>query len=128
MIDPKMKILVVDDFATMRRIIKNILKDLGYENIFEADCGLSALEILKKENINFIISDWNMPQMSGIELLKAVRHSEQWQDIPFLMVTAEGQKENVIEAAKNKVSNYIVKPFTAEVLREKINKIFENRK
>ncbi|MGQ9694874.1 MAG: response regulator [Thermodesulfobacteriota bacterium] len=128
MIDLKMKILVVDDFATMRRIIKNILRELGYENIFEADSGLSALEILKRENINFIISDWNMPQMSGIELLKAVRNSEVWQDMPFLMVTAEGQKENVLEAAKNKVSNYIVKPFTAEVLKEKINKIFENRK
>lgn len=128
MIDLKMKILVVDDFATMRRIIKNILRELGYENILEADSGLSALEILKKENINFIISDWNMPQMSGIELLKAVRNSENWRDIPFLMVTAEGQKENVLEAAKNKVSNYIVKPFTAEVLKEKINKIFENRK
>ncbi len=128
MLDQKMKILVVDDFATMRRIIKNILRDLGYENILEADSGLSALEILKKENINFIISDWNMPQMSGIELLKAVRQSESWKDIPFLMVTAEGQKENVLEAAKNKVSNYIVKPFTAEVLKEKINKIFENRK
>lgn len=128
MIDLKMKILVVDDFATMRRIIKNILRELGYENIFEADSGLSALEVLKKENINFIISDWNMPQMSGIELLKAVRNSENWRDIPFLMVTAEGQKENVIEAAKNKVSNYIVKPFTAEVLKEKINKIFENKK
>lgn len=128
MIDLKMKILVVDDFATMRRIIKNILRELGYENIFEADSGLSALEILKRENINFIISDWNMPQMSGIELLKAVRNSEVWHDMPFLMVTAEGQKENVLEAAKNKVSNYIVKPFTAEVLKEKINKIFENRK
>lgn len=128
MIDLKMKILVVDDFATMRRIIKNILRELGYENIFEADSGLSALEILKRENINFIISDWNMPQMSGIELLKAVRNSEVWQDMPFLMVTAEGQKENVLEAAKNKVSNYIVKPFNAEVLKEKINKIFENRK
>lgn len=128
MLDQKMKILVVDDFATMRRIIKNILRELGYENILEADSGLSALEILKKENVNFIISDWNMPQMSGIELLKAVRQSESWKDIPFLMVTAEGQKENVLEAAKNKVSNYIVKPFTAEVLKEKINKIFENRK
>lgn len=127
MVDLKMKILVVDDFATMRRIIKNILRELGYENIFEADSGLAALEILKKENINFIISDWNMPQMSGIELLKAVRNSETWKDIPFLMVTAEGQKENVLEAAKNKVSNYIVKPFTAEVLKEKINKIFANR-
>lgn len=127
MTDLKMQILVVDDFATMRRIIKNILRELGYENIFEADSGLAALEILKKENINFIISDWNMPQMSGIELLKAIRNSESWKDIPFLMVTAEGQKENVLEAAKNKVSNYIVKPFTAEILKEKINKIFANR-
>jgi two-component system, chemotaxis family, chemotaxis protein CheY len=127
MADNKMCILVVDDFATMRRIVKNILKQLGYENIHEADDGASALEVLKREKIQFIISDWNMPQMSGIELLKAVRATEAWKDLPFLMVTAEGQKENVIEAVKNRVNNYIVKPFTPETLMEKINKIFEGK-
>ena len=127
MADPKMSILVVDDFATMRRIVRNILKQLGYENIHEADDGASAVEVLKREKIQFIISDWNMPQMSGIELLKTVRASEEWKDLPFLMVTAEGQKENVIEAVKNKVNNYIVKPFTPEVLMEKISKIFEGK-
>jgi len=127
MADSKMNILVVDDFATMRRIVKNILKQLGYENIHEADDGTSALEVLKREKIDFIISDWNMPQMSGIELLKTVRATEAWKDLPFLMVTAEGQKENVIEAVKNKVNNYIVKPFTPETLMEKISKIFEGK-
>ena len=127
MADSKMSILVVDDFATMRRIVKNILKQLGYENIHEADDGTSALEVLKREKIDFIISDWNMPQMSGIELLKTVRATEAWKDLPFLMVTAEGQKENVIEAVKNKVNNYIVKPFTPETLMEKISKIFEGK-
>ncbi len=125
MADANMNILVVDDFATMRRIVRNILKQLGYSNIFEADDGSSAVEILKKEKIQFIISDWNMPQMPGIELLKTVRSTEEWKSLPFLMVTAEGQKENVLEAVKYKVSNYIVKPFTPEVLMEKINKIFE---
>ena len=127
MADTKMNILVVDDFATMRRIVRNILKQLGYENILEADDGSSALEVLKKEKIQFIISDWNMPQMSGIELLKTVRATEAWKDLPFLMVTAEGQKENVIEAVKNRVNNYILKPFTPETLMEKINKIFEGK-
>ena len=127
MADNEMKILVVDDFVTMRRIVKNILKQLGYENILEADDGASAVEVLKREKIHFIISDWNMPQMSGIELLKTVRATEEWKDLPFLMVTAEGQKENVIEAVKNKVNNYIVKPFTPETLMEKISKIFEGK-
>jgi two-component system chemotaxis response regulator CheY len=125
MVDLNMNILVVDDFATMRRIIKNILKQLGYANIFEAENGKSALEILSGEKIQFVISDWNMPEMSGIELLKAVRSREEWKDLPFLMVTAEGQKENVIAAGKYKGSNYIIKPFTPETLMEKINKIFE---
>lgn len=127
MADLKMNILVVDDFSTMRRIVKNVLRQLGYVNIFEADDGMSALDILRKEKIDFVISDWNMPQMSGIELLKAVRTSEEWKDLPFLMVTAEGQKEHVIEAVKHRVNNYIVKPFTAETLMEKINKIFEEK-
>jgi two-component system chemotaxis response regulator CheY len=125
--DLKMNILVVDDFSTMRRIVKNVLRQLGYVNILEADDGMTALEILKREKIDFIISDWNMPQMSGLELLKAVRMSEEWKDLPFLMVTAEGQKEHVIEAVKHRVSNYIVKPFTPETIMEKINKIFEGK-
>jgi two-component system chemotaxis response regulator CheY len=123
--DVKMKVLVVDDFSTMRRIVKNILRQLGFENILEADDGMSALDVLRSQSVDFIISDWNMPRLSGIELLKAVRTSEEWKDLPFLMVTAEGQKENVIEAVKAKVSNYIVKPFTPETLAEKIKKIFE---
>ena len=127
MSDLSMNILVVDDFATMRRIVRNVLKQLGYNNVFEADDGTSAVEILKKEKIQFIISDWNMPQMPGIELLKTVRNAEEWKSLPFLMVTAEGQKENVLEAVKYKVSNYIVKPFTPELLMEKINKIFEGK-
>jgi two-component system chemotaxis response regulator CheY len=123
--DVKMKVLVVDDFSTMRRIVKNILRQLGFENILEADDGMNALDVLRSQSVDFIISDWNMPRLSGIELLKTVRTSEEWQDLPFLMVTAEGQKENVIEAVKAKVSNYIVKPFTPETLAEKIKKIFE---
>lgn len=123
MVDQNMNILVVDDFATMRRIVKNILRQMGFANIFEADDGSTALEVLRKEKIQLIVSDWNMPQMPGIELLKAVRSSEEWKEMPFLMVTAEGQKENVLEAVKHKVSNYIVKPFTPETFMEKINKI-----
>jgi len=127
MADLKMNILVVDDFSTMRRIVKNILRQLGYDNIIEADDGTTALDVLKREKVDFIISDWNMPQMTGLELLKAVRTSQEWKDLPFLMVTAEGQKEHVIEAVKHRVSNYVVKPFTPETLTEKINKIFEGK-
>jgi len=123
--DLGMKILVVDDFATMRRIIKNILRQLGYKNIEEADDGDVGLNLLKAQPFDFIISDWNMPRMSGLELLKAVRSDEQLADLPFLMVTAEAQKENVIEAVKARVSNYIIKPFTAETLAEKINQILD---
>lgn len=122
--DKKMRILVVDDFSTMRKIIKNILRQLGMENIVEADDGTTAWEVLNKDNIDFIVSDWNMPQMTGIELLKKVRGSEEYADVPFLMVTAEAQQENIIEAVQAKVSNYIVKPFTPETLGEKIDKIF----
>ena len=125
--DHAMNILVVDDFSTMRRIVKNILKQLGYLNIFEADDGATALEILGKQKIDLIISDWNMPQISGLELLKTVRASADWKNLPFLMVTAEGQKEHVIEAVKHRVNNYIIKPFTPEVMTEKINKIFEGK-
>jgi len=127
MADLKMNILVVDDFSTMRRIIKNVLKQLGYVNIIEADDGTTALEMMKKEKVDFVISDWNMPQMSGLELLKVVRTTEEWKGLPFLMITAEGQKEHVVEAVKHRVSNYIVKPFTPETLMEKINKIFEGK-
>jgi len=122
--DKNMRILVVDDFSTMRRIIKNILRQLGYNNIVEADDGTAAVGVLEREKVDFIISDWNMPQMTGIELLRHVRQTEQFKDTPFLMVTAEAQQENIIEAVKAKVSNYIVKPFTADTLQEKIEKIF----
>ncbi len=124
MLDLKINILIVDDFQTMRKIIRNALNEIGFSNIFQADNGLAALETLKNEKIQLIISDWNMPEMSGIELLRAVRTSEEWKDMHFIMVTAEGQKENVIEALKNKVSNYIVKPFTPATLAEKINQVF----
>ncbi len=122
--DKNMRILVVDDFATMRRIIKNILRQLGFNNIVEADDGTTAWEVLNQDKIDFVISDWNMPKMPGIDLLRKVRSSEEFADMPFLMVTAEAQQENVIEAVQAKVSNYIVKPFTPDVLIQKIEKIF----
>ncbi|OGQ99803.1 MAG: histidine kinase [Deltaproteobacteria bacterium RIFOXYD12_FULL_55_16] len=122
--DPNMKILVVDDFATMRRIIRNILTQLGFKNIIEADDGTTALNVLKSEKIGLIISDWNMPKMTGLDLLKAVRTDQSIASTPFIMVTAEAQQDNIILAVKAKVSQYIVKPFTAETLAEKLNKIF----
>ena len=124
MADPKMRILVVDDFSTMRRIVRNILRQLGFQNVVEADDGTSAWDVLNREKIDFIVSDWNMPQMTGIDLLRKVRSSEEFADLPFLMVTAEAQQENIIEAVQAKVSNYIVKPFTAEIMKQKIDKIF----
>ncbi len=124
-INNNMGILVVDDFATMRKVIKNLLKQIGYKNIAEAEDGMAALRVLKSEKIDFIISDWNMPNMNGLEFLKAVRADSELSSLPFLMVTAEGLKENVVMAVKAGVSNYIVKPFTAEVLGEKIGKIVE---
>ena len=124
-LDLSMRILVVDDFSTMRRIIKNILKQIGFTNVDEAENGQAALaKIGDGGNYDFVISDWNMPEMTGIELLKLVRANESTKDLPFLMVTAEAKKENVVEAVKAGVNNYIVKPFTAEVLQEKISKIF----
>jgi two-component system chemotaxis response regulator CheY len=120
----KIRILVVDDFSTMRKIIKNILKQLGFENIVEADDGATGWEVLNREKIDFIISDWNMPKMPGIDFLRKVRASEEFRDLPFLMVTAEAQQSNIIEAVQAKVSNYIVKPFTADSLAQKIEKIF----
>lgn len=123
-LDKNMKILIVDDFSTMRRIVKNILRQLNFVNITEADDGTTALEILQREKIDLIVSDWNMPKMTGLELLKAVRADDALKHIPFLMVTAEAQQENIIEAVKAGVSNYIVKPFTAETLSQKINQMF----
>lgn len=123
--DTSIKILIVDDFATMRRILKNILKQLGFNNITEADDGTTALEELAKNSFDLIISDWNMPKMTGIELLKKVRSDPASKDIPFLMVTAEAQKQNVIEAVQAGVSNYVVKPFTAESISEKLEKIID---
>ncbi len=122
--DPNMRILIVDDFSTMRRIVRNILRQIGLNNVVEADDGTTAWDILNREKIDFVVSDWNMPKMTGIELLRKVRSSEQFADMPFLMVTAEAQQENIIEAVQAKVSNYIVKPFTAETLEQKIDKIF----
>ncbi len=119
------KILVVDDFSTMRRIIKNLLRDLGLTNVEEADDGQTALPILKRGDIEFLITDWNMPGMTGIELLKAVREDPALAQIPVLMVTAEAKKEQIIAAAQAGVNGYVVKPFTAAVLKEKIDKIFE---
>jgi len=124
--DTTIKILVVDDFATMRRIIKNVLVQLGYTNIVEADDGTSALEVLQQEKIDLILSDWNMPRMTGLELLKAVRADAATAAIPFIMVTAEARQENIMEAVKAKVSQYIVKPFTAETMQEKLAKVCGN--
>jgi two-component system chemotaxis response regulator CheY len=118
-----MKVLVVDDFATMRRILKNILTQIGYKNIIEADDGTTAMGVLKHEKIDLIISDWNMPKMTGLELLKNVRANPNLATIPFIMVTAEAQQDNIILAVKAKVSQYIVKPFTADTLGEKIKKV-----
>lgn len=120
-----MKILVVDDFSTMRRIIKNLLKDLGMTNVQEADDGQTALPILKEGGIDFLVTDWNMPGMTGIDLLKEVRSDPNLASMPVLMVTAEAKKEQIIAAAQAGVNGYVVKPFTAAVLKEKIDKIFE---
>lgn len=122
--DLNMKVLVVDDFATMRRIIKNVLKQIGFNHILEADDGTSALGILKDNAVDLIISDWNMPQMTGLELLKKIRNEESTKKIPFLMVTAEAQKDNVLQAVQAGVSNYIVKPFTADAVKGKLSQIF----
>ncbi|MDH4228407.1 MAG: chemotaxis response regulator CheY [Nitrospirota bacterium] len=118
-----MKFLVVDDFSTMRRIVRNILKQIGYTDVEEAENGKDALDKLKASHYDFIISDWNMPTMTGLELLKAVREDSGLKGTPFLMVTAESKQENVVEAIQAGVSNYIVKPFTADVLKGKIDKI-----
>ena len=123
--DTNMKILVVDDFSTMRRIIKNLLNDLGFMNIVEADDGNTALPVLKKGGIDFLVTDWNMPGMTGIELLKEVRADDKLNALPVLMVTAEQKREQIVEAAEAGVNGYIVKPFTAQTLKEKMSKIFD---
>lgn len=124
--DPTMRILVVDDFSTMRRIVRNLLKELGYSHIDEAEDGALALSKLKKEKFDFVVSDWNMPNMTGIELLKAIRADAALQALPVLMITAEARKENIIEAAQAGANGYIVKPFTAATLDEKLTKIFKS--
>ncbi|MGI1677453.1 MAG: chemotaxis response regulator CheY [Cellvibrionaceae bacterium] len=123
--DTSMKILIVDDFSTMRRIIKNLLRDLGFENTHEADDGTTALPMLQDGDYDFLVTDWNMPGMSGIDLLKAIRSDESLSSLPALMVTAEAKREQIIEAAQAGVNGYVVKPFTAQILKEKIDKIFE---
>ena len=123
--DKNMKILIVDDFSTMRRIIKNLLRDLGFTNTQEADDGATALPMLQNGNFDFLITDWNMPGMQGIDLLKNVRADPNLSSLPVLMVTAEAKREQIVEAAQSGVNGYIVKPFTAQTLEEKINKIFE---
>ncbi|MCX8070338.1 MAG: chemotaxis response regulator CheY [Thermodesulfovibrionales bacterium] len=128
MFNVSLRVLVVDDFPTMRRIVKNLLKQLGFENIDEAEDGLTALQKLKTGGYGLVVSDWNMPNMEGIDLIRKIRQDPALKDTPFLMVTAEAEKEKVIEAIKAGVDNYIVKPFTAEVLKEKLEKISDKRK
>ena len=123
--DKNMKILIVDDFSTMRRIIKNLLRDLGFTNTEEADDGTTALPMLQTGKYDLLITDWNMPGMQGIDLLRAVRADDKLATLPVLMVTAEQKREQIIEAAKAGVNGYIVKPFTAQTLKEKMDKIFE---
>ena len=126
MADKNLRFLVVDDFSTMRRIVRNLLKELGFTNVDEAEDGQVALHKLKTQHFDFIVSDWNMPNMTGIELLRAVRADAQLKHMPFLMITAEAKRENIIEAAQAGASGYIVKPFTAATLEEKLAKIFQS--
>ncbi len=120
-----MKILIVDDFSTMRRIIKNLLRELGFNNTIEADDGQTAMPKLRTGGVDFLITDWNMPGMSGIELLRTIRADANLKGLPVLMVTAEAKREQIVEAAQAGVNGYVIKPFTAATLEEKINKIFE---
>ncbi|PWI35091.1 chemotaxis protein CheY [Vibrio albus] len=120
-----MKILIVDDFSTMRRIVKNLLRDLGFNNTQEADDGLTALPMLKNGEFDFVVTDWNMPGMQGIDLLRNIRADDELKHLPVLMITAEAKREQIIEAAQAGVNGYIVKPFTAATLKEKLDKIFE---
>jgi two-component system chemotaxis response regulator CheY len=124
MADLNMKILIVDDFSTMRRIVRNLLKQLSFNNVDEAEDGDVALEKIKSGSYDFVITDWNMPNMTGLELLKAIRSDDVLKDLPVLLITAEAEKENVVLAAQAGVNDYIVKPFTGDVLQQKINRIF----
>lgn len=123
--DKNMKILVVDDFSTMRRIIKNLLKDLGFTNVQEADDGNTALPMLLQGDFDFVVTDWNMPGMQGIDLLRNIRANDKLKNTPVLMVTAEAKKEQIVAAAQAGVNGYVVKPFTAATLKEKLEKVFE---
>lgn len=125
MSDPKLKFLVVDDFSTMRRIVRNLLKELGYTNVDEAEDGAIALQKLNASTFDFVVTDWNMPNMDGLALLQAIRRAPQLKHLPVLMITAEAKKENIIAAAQAGASGYVVKPFTAVTLAEKLQKIFE---
>ena len=125
MADPKMRFLVVDDFSTMRRIVRNLLKELGYSNVDEAEDGVMALAKLRSETFDFVVSDWNMPNMDGLTMLQNIRADPALAKLPVLMVTAEAKKENIIAAAQAGANGYVVKPFTAATLDEKLNKIFE---
>jgi two-component system chemotaxis response regulator CheY len=126
MSDKSMKFLVVDDFSTMRRIVRNLLKELGFVNIDEAEDGVVALQKLRGGNFDFVVSDWNMPNMDGLTLLRNIRSDDVLRKIPVLMVTAEAKKENIVAAAQAGASGYVVKPFTAATLDEKLNKILQN--
>lgn len=123
--EKNIRILIVDDFSTMRRIVKNLLSDLGFTNTAEAEDGSGALALLRNEHFDFVVTDWNMPVMTGIELLKAIRADDKLKTLPVLMVTAEAKREQIIEAAQSGVNGYIIKPFTAQTLEEKLGKIFE---
>ena len=125
MADPKMKILVVDDFSTMRRIVRNLLKELGFANVDEAEDGVMALQKLQNDSFQFVVTDWNMPNMDGLQLLQTIRQSPALKHLPVLMITAEAKRENIIAAAQAGASGYIVKPFTAATLAEKLQKIFD---
>jgi two-component system chemotaxis response regulator CheY len=120
-----MKFLVVDDFLSMRRMVKSVLNDLGYTNVVEADDGSTALPLLQKDAFDFLITDWNMPGMPGLDLLKAVRADRRLAKLPVLMVTAEAKREQIVEAVQAGVNGYVIKPFTAEVLKEKLAKILD---
>ena len=124
MVNHDMEILVVDDASAMRRIVRGLLKELGFKHIREAENGQVALQELKKKKADFVVSDWNMPVMTGIDLLRAIRADESLKSIPVLMVTAEAKQDNIIAAVQAGVNNYIVKPFNAQTLQEKLNKIF----
>jgi two-component system, chemotaxis family, chemotaxis protein CheY len=126
--NPALRFLVVDDFSTMRRMVRVVLNDLGYSNVIEAQDGDAALPILRQGDIDFLVTDWNMPGMPGLDLLKAVRADPKTADLPVLLVTAEGKREQIIEAAKAGVSGYVIKPFTPQTLKEKIERILASRK